>query len=216
MANHTNHKRGQTRPRDETLLLPLYYKKVDDIDAIAVGNRLAAVRIALRMSMREFGENLQLSPDGISKMERGDIAPGGRTLILLHEFYGVDIQWLLFGCHTTHMDLLNVLSNMDDAIKFDIFTRLYSYFSNPKWNDKICFIPNHRTAKNVTHFAKWEHTLYRPISDGEKMDDEVEFVNDVENATFTREELDELAQRLPISERERFFEQLNKILKQPK
>lgn len=165
-----------TRPRDHADELNTYYKKIDDIDTEEVGRRILQVRTRLGMSLDQFGRSVHLSYNSISKMELGKVPPNARTVVLLHSLYGVDPVWLLFGRHTTHMDILNTLSCCNDKVLFDVFVRLYSYFSSDE-RDKICLVPNCRSAKGVTNFSKWQDGLYRPIESEEIPDDEVEFTS---------------------------------------
>lgn len=168
----------ETRPRDHADELKTYYKKIDDIDAVKVGKRIFKVRTGLGMSLDQFGKALHLSYNSISKMELGRVPPNARTVVLMHSLYGVDPVWLLFGRHTTHMDILNTLSCCNDSILFDVFVRLYSYFGSDD-RDKICLVPNCKAAKGVTDFAKWQDGLYRPIKGGELPDDEVDFTSEI-------------------------------------
>lgn len=204
-----NHKKGQNKLREENSLLPFFYRKVDDIDTAAVGERLRAIRLKLGMTAKDFGESLQLSYNGIGKMESGSVTPGGRTLILLHEIYGVDIQWLLFGYHTLHSDILNALTVCEEDALFDIFVRLYSHFSSPD-RDKICFVPRQKDAAGVTHFAKWDQTIYRPLEEGEICDDEVRFENSGNGNSLNVQGLEEFLSSLTALDRERFIKLTSK------
>ncbi len=60
-------------------------------------NRIKAVRKALDLSQREFGERLGVSRDVISNIEYGRVQP--RELLLRHicELYNVNENWLRSG-----------------------------------------------------------------------------------------------------------------------
>ncbi|HIT54368.1 MAG TPA: helix-turn-helix transcriptional regulator [Candidatus Fimivicinus intestinavium] len=60
-------------------------------------DRIKAVRLALKLSQREFGERLGVSRDVISNLEYGRVQP--KELLLRHicELYGVREEWLLHG-----------------------------------------------------------------------------------------------------------------------
>ncbi len=59
--------------------------------------RIKAIRTALKLSQREFGERLGVSRDVISNLEYGRVEP--KELLLRHicELYGVNEEWLLHG-----------------------------------------------------------------------------------------------------------------------
>ena len=62
-----------------------------------VKDRIKAVRLALKLSQREFGERLGVSRDVISNLEYGRVQP--KELLLRHicALYGVNETWLLRG-----------------------------------------------------------------------------------------------------------------------
>ena len=56
-------------------------------------DRIKAIRIALKLSQREFGERLGVSRDVISNLEYGRVQP--KELLLRHicELYSVNEEW---------------------------------------------------------------------------------------------------------------------------
>ena len=62
-----------------------------------MSNRIQALREALNLSQREFGERLGVSRDVISKMEYGRVQP--KELLLRHicRMYKVNEHWLQTG-----------------------------------------------------------------------------------------------------------------------
>ena len=60
-------------------------------------DRIKAIRIALKLSQREFGERLGVSRDVISNLEYGRVQP--KELLLRHicELYGGNEEWLFHG-----------------------------------------------------------------------------------------------------------------------
>ena len=60
-------------------------------------DRIKAIRIALKLSQREFGERLGVSRDVISNLEYGRVQP--KELLLRHicELYSVNEEWLFHG-----------------------------------------------------------------------------------------------------------------------
>ena len=165
-----NYKKGQTRVPDSAISsIDFKYSRIDDIKEVEIGKRLRMVRHAYGETLDEMCEKLQLSNGGLRKLETGVTCPGGKTLMLLHEVYGVDITWLLYGIHTTYQDILCALSGQDDRVKFDVFVRLFSYFAA---GDYMALVPSFGRCAGVEHFAKWNETFYRPLepSDTENAD----------------------------------------------
>ena len=201
---------GEGRPRADLDLLPFVYRKTDDIDFVAFGKRIKQVRKDLGLTLDKFAESLHISFNGLSKLERGALFPSGRVLVLLHEVYGVDITWLLFGHHTRYMDILSAISVLPEEQKFDLFTRLYShFFSNVK--DMCYAIPGQRTAAGVTHFAKWqEDYLYHPLEKDDVKDDEVTFLQT--NNVKSQEELQSIIADLNAYD----IDHLERLLKESK
>lgn len=60
-------------------------------------DRIKAVRTALKLSQREFGERLGVSRDVISNLEYGRVQPKELLLRHISELYGVNQNWLLNG-----------------------------------------------------------------------------------------------------------------------
>lgn len=201
---------GDGRPREDLDLLPFVYRKTDDIDFKAFGKRVKKIRKDLGLTLDKFAESLHVSFNGLSKMERGVLVPNGRVLVLMHEVYGVDITWLLFGHHTKYMDILSAVSVLPEEQKFDLFTRLYShFFSNV--NDMCYAIPGQRTAAGVTHFAKWqEDYLYHPLESDDIKDDEVTFLKT--NNIKSKEELQSILANLNAYD----IDHLERLLKESK
>lgn len=149
----------------------LYYKRLDDFDAVAIGERIRQVREKMHMSASLFASLCSLTAGGLRKLEKGLTFPSSRTLYILHETFGVDIQWLLFGCHSTEDSILTALYASPDEVLFDVFCRLYSYFQT---GDRISF-SSCTKLPHLSHFAKLERDVYRPLKEGEQPDDEVVF-----------------------------------------
>lgn len=140
-----------------------------EISAKQVGLRIFSIRKTLNITQESMSEALNISPSGLRRLESGNAFPSGPTLIMLHEVYGVDLLWLLYGTHSLRMDILNAIASSSDDIKFDVFTRLYSYFTT---RDPRSFLISNSQMGNVEHFAKWNHsTYYMPIDEEETCDE---------------------------------------------
>lgn len=132
-----------------------------NLDAVSIGARLSQTRKGLGVTQEEMAKALFISPPGFRKLENGIAWPSGQVLVRLHDVYGIDITWLLYGIHSSYMDILIAISTQDDSRKFDLFTRLYSYFSVE--HDPAVFSPSRNNeCKNVDHFATWVDGIYLP------------------------------------------------------
>lgn len=81
-----------------------------------MSGRIRAVREALGLSQRKFGERLGVSRDVISNLEYGRVPP--KELLLQHicQLYGVNETWLRTGegemFHSQHYN-----KNLEEAVK---------------------------------------------------------------------------------------------------
>ena len=62
-----------------------------------IGERIRAVRKALKLKQPKFGEPLGFSSSAISNLERGTKAPYNSILKLIHLTYNVNMDYLLHG-----------------------------------------------------------------------------------------------------------------------
>lgn len=62
-----------------------------------VGRRLQKIRKMLDVKPSEMAESLHISVGHYRKLERGDHAINLCTLVLLHEKYGIDLNYLITG-----------------------------------------------------------------------------------------------------------------------
>jgi len=93
-----------------------------------VSNRIKAVREALKLSQREFGEKLGVSRDVISNIEYNRVAP--KELLLRHmcELYHVNPHWLETGDGEMFLDDPDETSRLEEALK--IFKSLRPEFQD--------------------------------------------------------------------------------------
>lgn len=63
----------------------------------AVGRRLRKIREMLEIKVMDMAESLELSVGYYRKLERGDHAISLPLLILLHDKYGIDLNYLITG-----------------------------------------------------------------------------------------------------------------------
>ncbi len=62
-----------------------------------IGERLKAIRSALRLKQIEMAKALDMNPSAISQMESGRTKPSLETLIEIAQSYKVDLHWLITG-----------------------------------------------------------------------------------------------------------------------
>lgn len=82
-----------------------------------MSNRIKAIREALKLSQREFGERLGVSRDVISNIEYNRVPP--KELLLRHicELYNVNEDWLKTGEGKMFHDNPDQISKFDEAFK---------------------------------------------------------------------------------------------------
>ena len=94
-------------------------------------NRIRAVRKALNLSQREFGEGLGVSRDVIGNIEYGRVPPKEPFLIHLCQQCRINRHWL----ETGEGEMFDECP--EEETKFDKFDRLYSIFKSltPTYQD---------------------------------------------------------------------------------
>lgn len=155
-------------------------------DSKAMGRRLKEVRHSLNMSGIEFASLLGLSETGLRKVENGYLWPSIRIFPILYAAFGVDIIWLLLGVTSTRQRILSAFCGMEDKELFDIFVRLYSYFS---FGDTGAFCIDNGRARGVSDIAKCENTFYRALTP-----DDIKQEND--NVPYRYNTIDEMKENI--------------------
>ena len=97
-------------------------------EVFSLSNRVKAIREALKLSQREFGEKLGVSRDVISNIEYNRVLP--KELLLRHicELYNVNQHWLETGEGEMFNGDPNEVSKFDEA--FQIFKSLRPDFQD--------------------------------------------------------------------------------------
>ncbi len=75
---------------------------------VVVGKRLRKVRKALDIPVEELAEIMELSEGHLRKLERGDNAVSLSCLCVLHDKFGVDLNYLVAG-KSREQDLARVI-----------------------------------------------------------------------------------------------------------
>ncbi len=121
--------------------------KEDSIDMLsrieyryAIGHRVREVRGLLGLSQKEFGRQIGLSYQHVSKYERGLIMPGVEVLVKIYECFKVNINWLLTGKGPTFLE----------GHKISLEEDLKSKESIPKWIEIFWNTSTH-DKKNMVH-----------------------------------------------------------------
>jgi transcriptional regulator with XRE-family HTH domain len=66
-------------------------------DNAVIGERLAAARVAQRLSQVDFADRLGISPRAYQNYERGEREMPTTVLTALHAEFGIDPLWILIG-----------------------------------------------------------------------------------------------------------------------
>ena len=70
---------------------------MNEIINVMVGRRLQKIRKMLDVPSADMAETLHISVEHYRKLERGDHGISLATLVLLHEKFGIDLNYLLTG-----------------------------------------------------------------------------------------------------------------------
>lgn len=81
-----------------------------------MSNRIKAVREALGLSQREFGERLGVSRDVISNLEYERVKPRELLLRRICQLFGVNEHWLKTGEGEMFLGSLINVAELDEAI----------------------------------------------------------------------------------------------------
>lgn len=93
-----------------------------------LSDRIKAVRKALKLSQREFGEKLGFSRDVISNLENGRVQPKELQLQHICQLYGVNPHWLKTG----EGDMFD--SHPGEAAKIEMAIRIFKTL-RPEFQD---------------------------------------------------------------------------------
>ena len=150
-----------------------HYKKTEVLDYKKIGERLVKVRNNTGLYISDMAKTLNISVAALSKIERGELSISGNSLIILHETFGVDIEWLLFGTTSTADKVCSVLYSMPNSDIIDIFLGIQSYLVT---GDKGML--NARTNEVVMpDISTNENGKYRFLTHKDLPTDYVPFIN---------------------------------------
>lgn len=93
-----------------------------------MANRIKAIRIALKLSQREFGEKLGVSRDVISNIEYARVQPKELFLTHICQLYKVNKHWLETGEGEMFTEAAEECNKYDEAL--NIFKTLRPEFQD--------------------------------------------------------------------------------------
>lgn len=157
MFDDFSHFEEQAEVKDNIFLIP----NSPILDLAAIGLRMKEVRNKLGLGGEELALLTDISNTALRKIETGQLWPPHRCLISLYEKFHVDIMWLLFGVTSNRQKVLSAFSGMNDEDLFDLFIRLFSYFT---MSDAGAFDSNNGKIGGVSDFAKWDQVYYRALT----------------------------------------------------
>ena len=67
------------------------------INAKEIGKRIKELRKERTLTQDEFAEEINMTVSAVSKMEIGNRVPSVDTFVLLSEFFGVTLDYLVLG-----------------------------------------------------------------------------------------------------------------------
>ena len=126
--------------------------------AVDIGRRIRQFREKRGYSINSFAQQLDISFSTMQKIEYGYLYPSAKALINMHQAYGVDIYYILFGIKTFHRDILHALQGLSREELFDIYNRLYVYFS---CNTENALLPENGSLPLAPRCAGWDGTYFR-------------------------------------------------------
>ncbi len=148
----------------------LYYAKESKLNPEAIGQRVREVIEQFDLTFHSMGRLIHCSPALLEAVTTGRCLPNSMQLYYLHETLGVNLEWLLFGVSSTRSKILAGLYAMDDKDLFDIFTRLYAYINDGDRGH----LDAHQQVSGVSHFAKYDMNVYRPLTDADEPDPDLQ------------------------------------------
>lgn len=78
-------------------------KPQNNIDLIAIGNRLKAIRLELGLTLRELGNKLNTAFSSLASYERGEVLIQSDILISLSKISNYSIDWILGNSNEKHL-----------------------------------------------------------------------------------------------------------------
>lgn len=84
------------------------YKKPDNPDDIATGERLRGIREDMKMNREDFSEKIDITDSFLGQIERGERSLSAKTLRKIVRYTGVSANYLLFGKNTNNQTIQKI------------------------------------------------------------------------------------------------------------
>ena len=116
-----------------------------------IGQRVKKVRKEKRLTQSEIVSHFRCGRSNYSKIESGEIMPGGSLMVTLHSKFNVSLDWLItgkgpmyikdhkqlnFGDYSEDMQALIVDMVKDKAVMHAVLSYYYTYKADKKKNNK--------------------------------------------------------------------------------
>lgn len=128
------HNTGYDRYIEFNNPLPLPGQRIDDFYIEDIAERFTFIQNELGLKDIVFANLLKSTSAGVLKLKTGQACPSSRTLYQLHEVFGVDLNWFLYGDTSAWREVMSGLYTLPEADLLDIFLRLNCYYLNDDKN----------------------------------------------------------------------------------
>lgn len=82
----------------------------------SIGNKIAEARKKVNLSQAELAQQVSISPQAVSKWERGESLPDITTLNRLAEIFGVTLNYFSFNSQTEEHEIVNKVEQEEEGI----------------------------------------------------------------------------------------------------
>lgn len=148
--------------------IPMYTDSQTEITG-EIGQRIRQFREKRGYTINAFAQQLDISVSALQKIEYGYLLPSLKAIINMHQAYGIDIYYILFGTRTFHNDVLSAIQGLPREELFDIYCRLYVYFS---CNIENALLPENGSLPLAPGCAGWDGSYFRQFPSYDDVKDE--------------------------------------------
>lgn len=148
--------------------IPMYVDSRTEL-ASDIGRRIRQFREKRGYTINSFAQQLDISSSAMQKIEYGYLYPPLKAIINMYQVFGVDIYYILFGTRTFHNDVLSALQGLPKEELFDIYNRLYAYFSCDAEN---ALQPENGSLPLAPGCAGWDGSYFRRFPTYDDVKDE--------------------------------------------
>ena len=94
------------------------YKKPDNPDDIATGERLRGIREDMKMNREDFSEKIDITDSFLGQIERGEKSLSAKTLRKIVRYTGVSADYLFFLVRSVFIAVVHGESDKNDDQRF--------------------------------------------------------------------------------------------------